>query len=128
MIVDIGYPGDSDAPAAAHITTNGETIYFTATDFTTDDLFDSDRLRRTTISVGPAATPPAYDQRSSSVVGATAKIVVPQNTWIPIDLPAGDYWVLSARLSTTNVASCTAGGVTGSRAARTAPSPTPSNS
>jgi hypothetical protein len=119
-VVQLGRPLRYAAPLAATFHTGGSTLYLTANGFAPPGIIDLRLPNATLASIGPAATPPLYDQRRAEVSPVAAEVLVPQGGYGRVDLPAGDYWLVISEGADIELWSCAAGTLTGGPA----PSPT----
>lgn len=100
--------------------TDGSELHFSASGFNHGGLFDS-LNQSTEVFVGPASTPPTYDEKTGVVTPLTKKFKARPGRYTPVQLPAGAYWIWSTAAVHIRILSCTANAVTVTRLRRNAP-------
>ncbi len=108
--LDLGSPYTYAARGPAYFTTSGGTVYLVARHFSQGGPLDP-RRPRTLFSLGPGSTPPVVNNQAATVAGTLREVQAGMNQWVPVDLPAGRWWVLSSSGGDVRVASCRPGGV-----------------
>jgi hypothetical protein len=108
--VRLGSPYRTGRPATFR--TNGDPIYLTAHQFEHGGLLDP-ATGITAFYIGPAQTPPSYDERTGQVTPATATLLVKEREYGQIQLNAGSYWLWTTTGGDVELISCTPEGVGG---------------
>ena len=116
--VELGIPPFSSAPLAPTIETTGATLYLVIRDLAHEGVFDPAYPAQSYLDIGPAATPPHYER--SDLTPLTTQVVLTEDRYRQLDLPAGRYWLLTSDPGPVTFISCSPGAVTGT------PAPSPS--
>ncbi|MGI8536261.1 MAG: hypothetical protein ACR2K2_07105 [Mycobacteriales bacterium] len=108
--VELGSPYTYASRGPAYFSTSGGTVYLVARRFEQGGFLDVPHPR-TLFSVGPGSTPPVVDPQAATVAGVRSEVQAGADEWVPVDLPAGQWWVLSSNGGDVRAASCVPGGV-----------------
>ena len=111
--VDLGAP-TLGGPTAS-ITTTGQPLWLTLAG-AGGGLFTGSRPAVAAVHLGPAETPPTYDEATSTVAPSLVEVRVTAGEAARLDLPAGTYWVWSSVDSRLQVAGCDVDSVRGTPA------------
>ncbi|GAB1645334.1 hypothetical protein [Krasilnikovia sp. MM14-A1259] len=109
---ELGVSNTDWAPDAATFTTSGGTLYVTVHDLARGSLISGPKGSQVNVYIGSADTPPRLDAHQN-VTPLGWKVVVAEDHYQPIELPAGRYWLLVGYPAKTDLLSCTPGAVTG---------------
>ena len=90
----------------------GGEVFVTVRRFEKGGVLDPE-VGRSAVFLGPASSPPRYDEQSGRVSGAVARVSVVEDTWSSVELPAGRYWLWATNGSDVVVRSCEPAGVSG---------------
>jgi hypothetical protein len=105
-------------------TTDGSELHFSAYGFNSGNVFDS-LMQSTEVFVGPASTPPTYDEATGVVTPFTKTFKARPERYTAVELPAGRYWIWSTSpFPNIEILACTANAVTVTKL-RLTPEPTP---
>jgi hypothetical protein len=116
--------GGTSAPG--QFSTTGGTVFVQPDKFARAGVFDVGDRMITAISVGPLSTLPTS---SLPTPGAgVIRISLHEREYGHVELPAGQYWLVSSNIAQVQIMSCTPGALTEIHGGPAATTPTPASS
>jgi hypothetical protein len=78
----------------------------------------------TGVYIGSVTTRPSFHEPRAVVSPTVAEVTVWEDQYVPLQLPAGGYWLVDSKTAAIDVIGCAVGAVTGRPPRHTGPRPT----